>query len=414
MIKIDDEFKDLIPPLSLEESKQLVKNILEDGIREPIILWRNTIIDGHNRYRIAQEYDLDYETTTLDFDSRSDVKLWMINNQLGRRNLAPYVRTKLALAYEEIVSSVNIGGRPKKGEENSPHVSRAEQTREKVAKIADVSDNTVQRVKKIEAKASDEDKLALKKGQKSINEVYTAIRNQEKAIEKHEFIKKIQKERVNTQKEKAIIYNEDCQLFLDRFEDKSVDLLLTDPPYSTDIADMDGFLHKWLDKALNKVKDTGRAFICIGAYPEEVFTYYNRLLYRDDWIVDNPLIWTYRNTLGVTPKMKYNLNYQMILHLYKETSAPLDNSITNEMFSVQDINAPDGRLGDRYHTWQKPAELGKRLVHHTTKEGDLVIDPFACTGTFILEAARAGRKAEGCDIDTNAIKIAYERGVEKG
>jgi DNA modification methylase len=237
----------------------------------------------------------------------------------------------------------------------------------------------------------------------------SALREAIKAKE----IDEAQAERDAERKAKApSIYNEDCTQFLTRYEDKSIDLLITDPPYSTDIEDLPSFLDTWLYDALSKVKDTGRAFICIGAYPIEMYTYLGYLL-ETDWIVDNPLIWTYRNTLGQTPKMKYNLNYQVILHLYKETSLPLDNRITNEMFSVQDINAPDGRIGDRYHTWQKPDKLAERLITHTTKPGDKVIDPFACTGTFLLAASEYSRFAAGCDIDEDAIQIAEKRGCRK-
>lgn len=233
-----------------------------------------------------------------------------------------------------------------------------------------------------------------------------------KQYEKETIINTTKKERKEVNENQAIIYNESCVNFLDRFENKSVDLLFTDPPYSTDVDNLKQFLDTWMLNALSKVKDTGRAFVCIGAYPKEIYTYLDILL-KTDWIVDNPLVWTYRNTLGLTPKNKYNLNYQFILHLYKESSNTLDNRITNEMFSVQDINAPDGRIGDRFHTWQKPNELARRLINHTTKPNDIVIDPFACTGTFILNGAELGRKSYGCDIDINAINIAYERGCKK-
>jgi len=227
---------------------------------------------------------------------------------------------------------------------------------------------------------------------------------------KKHLIEQVQQERQNIKEiTHATIFHEDCVDFLNRFENKSIDLLITDPPYSTDVEDLPGFLDKWLYDALSKVKDTGRAFICIGAYPIEIYTYLQYLL-KTEWIVDNPLIWTYRNTLGQTPKMKYNLNYQLILHLYKETSNPLDNRITNEMFSVQDINAPDGRFGDRFYKWQKPDLLAERLINHTTKEGDTIIDPFAGCGTFILKASEFNRTAYGCDIDIEAINIAKKRG----
>ena len=209
---------------------------------------------------------------------------------------------------------------------------------------------------------------------------------------------------------RPIVYNKDCIDYLNDLDNNSVDLLFTDPPYSTDIIDINKFANDWLKVALLKIKKKGRAFICIGAYPKEITAYLNILLNQNKFIVDNPLIWTYKNTLGVTPKMKYNLNYQIILHLYTNESEFLDTSITNEMFSVQEINAPDGRLGNRFHTWQKPNELALRLIKHTTKPNDIVIDPFTCTGTFLLMAAKMNRKAEGCDISKKNLYIAKQRG----
>ena len=206
------------------------------------------------------------------------------------------------------------------------------------------------------------------------------------------------------------IYQSDAIEFIAGFDDDSFDLLLTDPPYSTDVDDIESFAASWLPLALSKIKPTGRAYICIGAYPNELLAYLSVLSEQCKFIVDAPLIWTYRNTLGVTPKTKYNLNYQVILHLYSKQSRPLDTSITNEMFSVQDINAPDGRLGDRFHAWQKPDELARRLIKHSTVEGERILDPFACTGTFPLMASRMNRWSESCDLSESNLRIAQGRG----
>jgi site-specific DNA-methyltransferase (adenine-specific) len=207
------------------------------------------------------------------------------------------------------------------------------------------------------------------------------------------------------------IYQMNAIDYLNKFENNSIDLLITDPPFSTDVDDIFSFANEWVTLALEKIKHSGRAYICIGAYPKEINTYLSILLNQNKFIVDNPLIWTYRNTLGVTPKMKYNLNYQMILHLYSENSKPLDNSITNEMFSVQDINAPDGRKGDRFFKWQKPDELCRRFIFHSSNPDDLIVDPFAGSGSFLLAATQAGRKnAEGCDLSIESLGIAKERG----
>ena len=53
ILKIDPEFKDLIRPLRRKEYLQLEENILDEGCRDPIIIWNDYIIDGHNRYSIC-------------------------------------------------------------------------------------------------------------------------------------------------------------------------------------------------------------------------------------------------------------------------------------------------------------------------------------------------------------------------
>ncbi len=81
-----------------------------------------------------------------------------------------------------------------------------------------------------------------------------------------------------------------------------------------------------------------------------------------------------------------------------------------EQFTVQNISAPDGRQGDRYHEWQKPLELAERFIRHSTEEEQLILDPFVGTGTFILAANKLGRVGKGCDIDKVALDIAIKRG----
>lgn len=191
------------------------------------------------------------------------------------------------------------------------------------------------------------------------------------------------------------------------------DLLLTDPPYSTDVTDIEEFVDSWLYRTLEGVKDTGFAYIFIGAYPEEVKAYLNAKI-PDHIRLEQILVWTYKNTLGQNPKDRYKLNYQNCL-FYRGINAPmLDCPLTAEQWAVQEINAPDGRQGDRYHAWQKPMEIAERFIRHSTKEGDRVYDPFACTGTFLLAAAKLGRKAYGCEIDESNAKIAVERGCVYG
>jgi DNA modification methylase len=202
----------------------------------------------------------------------------------------------------------------------------------------------------------------------------------------------------------------DCNNFLQSFPDDSIDLLFTDPPYSTDVADINAFTESWLPLAIKKTKKSGRMLIFSGAYAKEMEAFLSVFAKQSKFIYDFPLVWCYKNTLAKTPKMHHNLNYQLIWELYSKESSPLDTSITGEMFSVMEMNAPDGRLGNKFHAWQKPDELARRLIRHTTKKDDLVVDPFVCTGTFVLEANRLKRVGKGCDNNQANLDIAISRG----
>lgn len=106
-IRIDEEFKSLIPVLTPEEKSQLENNLIREGCRDPIVIWKgyNILLDGHNRYEICLKNGLDYEFIELELPSREEAHLWMMRNQLGRRNLQPealsYFRGKLQAAVKK-------------------------------------------------------------------------------------------------------------------------------------------------------------------------------------------------------------------------------------------------------------------------------------------------------------------------
>jgi len=90
-LKIDPEFQNQIPPLTDDEYKQLEENILKEGkLLSPLIVWNNTLVDGHNRYAILQKHpEIYFSTMPLRFENREEAVAWICRNQLGRRNLTP-------------------------------------------------------------------------------------------------------------------------------------------------------------------------------------------------------------------------------------------------------------------------------------------------------------------------------------
>jgi hypothetical protein len=122
MIIIDDEFRSLIPKLSDKEYHQLEENILTDGCRDPLVVWpvdgnedkEYVLIDGHNRYEICDRHGIAFETIQYEFADRDSVKLWIIQNQFGRRNISYFDRARLALKYKEIIDRQNTNKQNKK------------------------------------------------------------------------------------------------------------------------------------------------------------------------------------------------------------------------------------------------------------------------------------------------------------
>lgn len=191
MIQIDPEFKNLIPPLSPEEYAQLEANIKADGCRDPIVLWNDFIIDGHNRHEICTKHGIAFECIRKRFESRAHVRIWMRENQKGRRNLTPAWMIEIELGNKADLLEI---GKAKMGDSRrnealsandkpSPQVN----TREQIAKAAGVSTGQVGMAEQVKAKAPELWEKA-KAGDVSIYSAYKEIKKEEKKAEREAMI----------------------------------------------------------------------------------------------------------------------------------------------------------------------------------------------------------------------------------
>ena len=200
-----DPIFNLLPELTPDEYRQLEINLLRDGVLDPIVVTNGwVIIDGHNRYEIARKHGLEYRVVEL-CETDDDAKEWIIKNQLGRRNLSDFARIKLAQAKEEEYRELAKERQGTRTDLNIPqHVAecsnRSEnETRNKVAKLADVSHETVRRKKYIEDNGSPELIEAVESGEKTIGGAYNEIKKRERE----------EQERVNAEREAEL---HECEL----------------------------------------------------------------------------------------------------------------------------------------------------------------------------------------------------------
>ena len=198
MIKVDDEFQSLIPPLTADEYTQLEKNIIKDGIRDPLVVWsqddgNDILIDGHNRWKISAAHGgIPFRTVSMNFGTRDAVKLWIIRNQKGRRNLNPLNAIALSMEEEKIVASyakerqgkrTDLSNIPKKSWESTEEKRRSQrenETARKIAKEIGMSEDTYRKGKVILTKGDDLLIQQVRSGETSINRAYNTVMGIEK------------------------------------------------------------------------------------------------------------------------------------------------------------------------------------------------------------------------------------------
>ncbi len=197
-LKINPELKDFIPPLSGEEKKQLEDSLIKYGYKgAPIYYWHDYIVDGHNRYELCRKHNIEYPIEELDLGEDAtiiDVMEWMINTQLGRRNLPPAQRLAVMDKFKKkIQEQANL----KKEEANKsfygnqyikvdlvPNGTQSKiKTNKEIAKLSGVGERTVARFNKVMNSDDEELKKKVLANEVSINAGYEKVREKEKKKE---------------------------------------------------------------------------------------------------------------------------------------------------------------------------------------------------------------------------------------
>ena len=175
-ITINEELRSFIDPLTPVEYAALERSLLADGCRDALVLWRDVLIDGHNRYDICTKHGIPFRTANNDkFDSLEDVMLWVIDNNLARRSVSDFQRGMLALRKKEIVAARAAQRAAEAPPEQAPQEPVDDpadppwSTREDVAKAARVSANTLSQIERIRKTAAPELVDAVRSGTISVS-----------------------------------------------------------------------------------------------------------------------------------------------------------------------------------------------------------------------------------------------------
>lgn len=145
-IEIMPELKKLLRPLTDDEYALLEASIIADGVREPLSVWVNgkktVLLDGHNRYSIAEARNLNYQTSiATGVNSLDDARRWIIKHQLGKRNLTP-AEISYYRGLDYLQTKKQHGGDKKSKVHNEPLIGS---TAKAVAESHKVGESTIKR-----------------------------------------------------------------------------------------------------------------------------------------------------------------------------------------------------------------------------------------------------------------------------
>lgn len=198
---IEPQFEKYIRRHSEQEYKALFSSIEQEGkIREPITVkttdveGKFTVVDGHHRLRAAKSLldkgRLSFNSLPVNienFESDDEVFVWMLRNQLGRRNLSPFERAEIGFRITSFLEDLTQKKRLHQKVDNrllSIWIKAPEDAKIDYAKIVSeitgVPRTTVIRAKKLYNNASDELKYEVRSGDISISKAYEKVVSQEK------------------------------------------------------------------------------------------------------------------------------------------------------------------------------------------------------------------------------------------
>lgn len=185
-LKVDEEFKDLLPVLTPEELEKLENSILQCGLLDPIKIWQEPdtgewiIIDGHNRYNILKKHKIDWHywqdyKIMGELETREDVKQWMLEQQLGRRNLSPEEKYDIVQKFKDMFQkrakeNQSSGG---KGKSNLRKVN----VQKEMAKATGISVGSYYKLDHVKKHGSKEINQQLHDKEISIDKAYQMVKN---------------------------------------------------------------------------------------------------------------------------------------------------------------------------------------------------------------------------------------------
>lgn len=400
--QVDPEFQALIPPLKPEERHQLEANIVAEGCRDALVVWNGVLLDGHNRLEICSRLKIPFRTLEIALPDREMAKLWILQTQVGRRNLSPDQRAAIGFLILQRRAEISRRERARKGglaggsgRAKSSEVNVAPKLVELTSKprlrvvAATESGVSERRIREVSEIARNDpakvDQIAA--GVLSIKDAKDQMREEARNKRLRAALKS------NPQGGK--IYTGDLSMLYRLLRDNSVDLFFTDPPYNSHGVPLFGHLARL---AQAKLKPGGLCLVYTGQLylPQVISQMSEHLDYY--WLFGlrhtgpRTRVWARRVSNGFKPVLVF-------------TKRPAPKKPGHDW--VADFVA--GAADKVHHEWGQGAGEAEYWIERLTLPGALVCDPCCGGGAILVACKSTGRRWIATEIDPGVAAAARAR-----
>lgn len=224
----------------------------------------------------------------------------------------------------------------------------------------------------------------------------------------------------------------DALELLDTLEEESVDLIIADPPYNLgkdygnnhDLKGFDEYLSfssEWLSKAHRALKPTGTMYVFMGV---RFISYLYDIMDRELQMFFNSWIcWHYTQGMGKTRGFSPRHDDILMFNKSKKFIFNIDSVRVPQKYYRLRNNMRGANPGDVWkfshvhycnpnrqkHPTQKPEGLMERMILGSSHENDLVVDPFAGSGTTLRVCQQLNRRSIGFELNPEFVKMINER-----
>ncbi|GHU42630.1 hypothetical protein FACS1894190_12190 [Spirochaetia bacterium] len=227
----------------------------------------------------------------------------------------------------------------------------------------------------------------------------------------------------------------DAIQYLKNIESTTADVIIADPPYNlgkdygnnTDSKEFDeyiNFSHAWLKEAERILKNTGTIYIFMGV---RFISYLYKILEQDcNFIFNSWITWHYTQGLGKTKGFSPRHDDILMFTKSKKFNFYLDDIRVPQKYYRSVNNMRGANPGDVWtfshvhycnanrqdHPTQKPEGLIERMILASSKENDLVVDPFSGSGTTLRVCQQLNRNCIGIELNPDYVELTKNRLAE--